>query len=262
MTNHIYGTQGIETYIPYTRRNPAAIQLPSLEGVLDGLERLPAYSLLLGLCEDGLPLVLDLTDPLPGPFLIAGDDQAANSSLLYSILTAAYLSNTEAEVNLHLISPDADELYELHKQPSFRIGFRPERPEVEIVLEELVNLVHQRLDSGELQPIQILAIDQLDRLLNRLSPQGLTNFHWLLGHSSQAGLWLFAAIQSIGVKKSHFNILEHFPSRMVGQMKFPRLARFFSGVGRGELDDMLDEGQYFVQAGSETFILWPLPADE
>ena len=49
-------------------------QILSMERVLGNERIVPAYSLVLGICEDQLPLVLDLTDPSPGSVLIAGDD--------------------------------------------------------------------------------------------------------------------------------------------------------------------------------------------
>ena len=43
---------------------------------------LPGGSILLGLAEDGLPLLLNVYDPTPGPILIAGDQGIGKTSFL------------------------------------------------------------------------------------------------------------------------------------------------------------------------------------
>ena len=50
---------------------------------------LPGGSLMLGLAEDGLPVLLDLYDPAPGPLLVAGDGGSGKTALLQSLARAA-----------------------------------------------------------------------------------------------------------------------------------------------------------------------------
>ena len=205
MVENVYFPEGIETFkYPIISRTNLA-EIPLLDKVLEDLHPLPAYSLLLGLGEDGLPVILDLTDPSAGAFLIAGDNGFANFALLYSILTTACKVNTEEEVNLHLISTQADDLIELHRQPHFKISFDPSRPECEIVIEEMVNLVHHRQGSGEIQPIHILAIDGLDLLFQTLSKEAQSWFKWLLQFGSETGVWIFATIESNCVNNTHWS---------------------------------------------------------
>jgi hypothetical protein len=58
---------------------PAA---PSLTDSLSELGPLPKEALLLGLAPDGLPVLLNLHDPSPGPLLIAADPGAGKTALL------------------------------------------------------------------------------------------------------------------------------------------------------------------------------------
>ncbi len=236
-------------------------EVPTLEEVLDELHPLPAYSLLLGLCEDGLPLILDLTDPYSGSFLIAGDNGFTNFQLLYSLLTSGYKINTPTEVNLHFISPQVDKLIELHKQPSFKIGFDPTRPECEILVEEMVNLIHQRQGTLDIQPIHILAIDGLDLLFQTLSPEAQEWFIWLQENGPEAGLWIFASIESKRINKSQTSLIDGFPSRILGNIQSPRLMRYLSGLSRNRLDDLIPNGQFLVQSEGETHKIWLLATE-
>ena len=64
----------IETAHP--RPLPAA---PSLADSISALGPLPNEALLLGLASDGLPVLLNLHDPHPGPLLVAADPGAGKT---------------------------------------------------------------------------------------------------------------------------------------------------------------------------------------
>ena len=55
---------------------------PTLDEVLDRTGPLPKKFLFFGQAEDELPVLLDLSNPLPGPVLIAGDAGAGKTNLL------------------------------------------------------------------------------------------------------------------------------------------------------------------------------------
>lgn len=262
MAENLYIHDRIDAFdFPHTTTERTYYEPPTLEEALDELHPLPAYSLLLGLCEDGVPLILDLTDPYCGSFLIAGDNDQTNFHLLYSLLTSGYKINTPMEVNLHLISPKADELFKLQKQRNFKIGFDPVRPECEIVVEEMVNLVHQRQGTLDIQPIHILAIDGLDRLFQTLSPEAQRWFTWLQENGPEAGLWIFASIESRRIQKKHYSAIDGFPSRILGNIQSPRLARILSGSSRNRLDDLIPDEQFLVQTKSEAHKIWLLATE-
>lgn len=262
MVDDIYVNARSDTFNYPIYREPEPIEVPTLEEVLDELNPIPAYSLLLGLCEDEIPLILDLTDPRAGAFLIVSDNGSTNSTLLYNLLTAAYKVNTEEEVNLHLISPDADDLTVLHKQPNLKVCFAPDRPECEVVIEEMVNLVHQRQGSHEIQPVHILAIDRLDLLFQTLSMEAQLWFSWLLEFGAEVGLWIIATIPSNSIKKTHYGVIEGFPSRILGMIQFPRLARYLSGMSKDHLDDLIPDGQFLVRTDSGLNKIWMLETEE
>ena len=52
---------------------PLEPEIPTAGIIVEQPSSLPAGSLLLGMAEDGLPVLLDLYDPAPGPLLVAGD---------------------------------------------------------------------------------------------------------------------------------------------------------------------------------------------
>ncbi|MFN2145592.1 MAG: hypothetical protein ACK2T7_09575, partial [Anaerolineales bacterium] len=126
---------------PYRLRTPRLEdRFPSLEEILASQDELPALSLILGLGEDGVPLVVDLEDPEGSAFLIASDDGFDNTALLHNLITAALKGNHPEELFVHLISPHADDLTYFHHQPHFRLSYQPFHPGTPIVIEEMVKL--------------------------------------------------------------------------------------------------------------------------
>jgi hypothetical protein len=222
---------------------------------------LPAYSLLLGLCEDNLPLVLDLTEPTAGAFLIAGDSGFANTTLLHSVITSAFLLNTEHEVNVHLISPQADSLTRFHRQPGFKISYQPDRPECEIVLEEMVSLVQGRERSGKTQPIHALFIDSLDILWDSLSAQGKIWLNWITSYGAQHGLWAFATLETDFLRPELYRTVDCFSSRILGKIHMPGHAHYLSGLQRGNLHELTPELEFMAYSEGEAFNIWLLPSE-
>jgi hypothetical protein len=261
MANYVYP---IGDYAPsHIATPPAEIepQLPSVEAVIKDQDILPAYSLLLGLCEDNLPLVLDLTEPTAGAFLIAGDSGFANTTLLHSMITSAFLLNTEHELNVHLISPQADSLTHFHRQRNFKISYQPGRPECEIVMEEMVSLVQSRERSRKSQPIHALFIDSLDILWDSLSAQGKIWLNWITSYGARHGLWVFATLETDYLKPELYRTVDCFPSRILGKMQMPGHAHYLSGLYQGNLHELTPELEFLALSEGQFFNIWLLPSE-
>lgn len=257
---------GKESYEDFTfelpkRRRGLRRRRPSLETVLSEQEGLPPYSLLLGLCTDELPLVLDLTESSGGAFLIAGDSGFDNTTLVHSILSAACLANSPANLSVHLISPHADDLLQFHRLPHFKISFEPYRPEIAVVLEEMVNLVQSRSRTGVTAPVHVFAVDGLDLLWQALTPAGRMHLDWLIEHGPAVGVWVFATIESTYISKAIAPTIDLFDSRILGPVSQPNLARYLSGLGRSYLADLEPGEQYLVRTHGNSFTIWMLQSD-
>ena len=67
------------------RLMPVAQETASAETSAAQAAALPEGSLLLGMAEDGLPVLLDLYDPAAGPLLVAGDGGSGKTVFLQSL---------------------------------------------------------------------------------------------------------------------------------------------------------------------------------
>src|SRR6266508_2990455 len=75
--------------IDSARRSQPVPDLPPLSEVLSGFGPMPQEALFLGVASDGLPVLLNLYDPVPGPMLIGGDAGTGKTRLLQIIASAA-----------------------------------------------------------------------------------------------------------------------------------------------------------------------------
>jgi hypothetical protein len=263
MTNYTYSqTSTLPSYHrPYTTAE-AETRLLTLEHVLEGQRTIPAYSLILGMCDDQLPLVLDLTEAKSGSFLVAGDSGFANTSLLHSMIASAFYLNTEHEANLHLISPQADSLTQFHRQPIFKISYQPGREEIEVVMEEMVNLVETRRATGRRAPYHLLFIDSLDILWDSLSDQARLWLNWLTTYGPRFGLRLIASLETEYLKPDLYRAVDCFPSRILGHTRFLHDARYLSGLQQDDLSKLTPEHEFIVYSEGHAFNLWALPTEE
>lgn len=261
MTTYAYPTTSTQTdFIPAVKDVPAPTR-PTLEDVLQQQRILPAYSLVLGMCEDQLPLILDLTEPSSGSFLIAADSGFSNTSLLHSILTSALMLNTDSEVNTHLISPQADSLTHIHNQPNFKISYQPDRKECEIVLEEMTSLIESRQHHSNPEPIHVLFIDSLDILWGNLSALGKTSLMWIATYGPQHGLYVFSTLESDYFSPKLFQLIDCFPSRILGNIKQKEQGSFLSGFPASSLTELAPETEYLTITGGVSFQIQVLPSE-
>ena len=76
----------------------------SLEAVLSEIGPLPRQALFLGMAEDGLPVLLNLHDPNPGPMLVIGDAGAGKTAFLQSIARSLVHTHEENDVQFGVVT--------------------------------------------------------------------------------------------------------------------------------------------------------------
>src|SRR3990172_11266472 len=96
----------LKTEISMPQPLPAA---PSLSRVLAEMGPLPREALFLGVASDGLPVLLNLHDPHPGPLLIAGDAGSGKTVFLQTIAHAVAETHSSDDVQIGVLTGHPDE---------------------------------------------------------------------------------------------------------------------------------------------------------
>ncbi len=165
-----------------------------LNNYINSIEPLAYYSVLLGICDDGLPLLIDLCNHNLGSVLISGRQFTANQLLLRIMLKATILLNPPQYVQLSVITHHVN-TFESDLTASHCHGIlRPNIREASELVMELCALVEQRNSGRQRGPAIILAIDELNTLICEVDENIRSHFSWLLREGPFAKVWPIACI--------------------------------------------------------------------
>jgi hypothetical protein len=222
---------------PVLDTKPAAI-LPPADSV-------PPGSLLLGLAEDGLPVLLDLFDPAPGPLLVAGDGGSGKTAFLHSLARATDLQDP-GDIQFGALTPFPEEWAALEALPQC-LGIWPAfHPSAAEFVSQLVSWA-QAL-PGTRQALMLL-FDSFD-LMSGSEFQFQHNLRWLLMYGPERHIWPVITINP--ARLNHMRAwLDYFRTRVLGQVKHIHNARSLVEDPRVSLGDLLPGKQFgLYQAGN------------
>jgi len=182
---------------------------------LPDLGPLPRYSSIIGVCDDGLPLLFDLSNPSAGCILILGGVQTGKYQLLKSILHSASLLNTPREVNYYVVSPDPGKFAELADYDHCSGVFSSYERSVRELVIELASIAEQRKSGRHTGAVIILAIDDLYTFLKNREFEVDVHLKWLLKHGPNNGMWCIGTLQPEYLIKLNCEHLLSFKTRLI-----------------------------------------------
>jgi hypothetical protein len=190
---------------------------PSLSSVLNSLGHVPSFSALIGLCEDGLPFLMDLSNPSPGSILISGQPGSGKTRLLTSFLTSAARLNDPRTVNFCMITPQLHEAEALKKYPHCLSITAPyERAASEMII-RMSAIAESRRSGREMGPAMILAIDDLAYFAGEYMDHGVyVHLKWLLRNGPHSMIWPVATLTSERLHSLDRGLLSAFSTKFTG----------------------------------------------
>lgn len=255
----------VETKVPEPARvNPSPKDLTrpasgamesrqNLERLMKKHPDLPGQTTLLGVCEDGLPVLLDLNNPAPGAVLVMGDERDKQLELLQTAISSVVLRNSPRQVQFLILSCEPQGWKKWVAEQGFqRFSIAIESAEDEVVRDWVLRLAdwtEQRRLGERGGPAVLLVMDTLS-FLPRLEYDVRLNFEWMAKEGPQAAIWPLAAI-SIDLAKalSGRRLLRAFKTRVLGYAAHAEDYIQLENLSEEDASNAHHPGQFMVQAG-------------
>ena len=210
--------------------------------LLSQIEPKPKQAMLLGQCQDGLPILMGLDDPTVGAILVSGENSCGKTHQCQVMVDSALQLHAADELQISILTLHPEEWAYLtadrQRQASIHgihawYDYRSEK-----MVKGLSNLAEMRRDGCQYQTRHMIILDDLN-FVEYLSYEAQMIIHWLLAYGSQLGFTMIASINSVYYSDFRYWI-DIFRTRILGKT------------------DSQDEGDVLaMHPGSETETLAP-----
>lgn len=246
--------QGNLMTIEIPRADPSIVSLMSME---ENLADRPFLSAVLGLADDGAPLLVRLPSPQVSHLLIAGTTGSGKSALAKTIIASLARRWSPERVGFLLVDPKLRAFKHFGLLPHLLTPVLSEGQEVKDALDRLVRLMIKRdqegvmPDSGEGgEPRVVVVIDELVDLLMS-EPEAEKPLTRLVQRGREAGIHVIACTQKPSAAVIGSLVKANFPVRLVGQVTSPEDAKVATGYAGTGADRLTGKGDFMAVTGGQ-----------
>lgn len=239
---------------PHTAR--AARQGQTVEQMMAHLAHFPTETALMGICDDGLPVLFDLTDPRPGSLLLTGDSESGKTTLMQGLLRSLIAANSPYEVKYALIPSKPEEWAAYENTTKHCFSFHPPyEEEAGATILRLAEIAEQRRAGKEMGASIVLLIDDL-RFMASADFDVRLNFEWLLKCGPEQGIWPVVSLSAVAAREMS-RLVSYFRTRLIGHMAVENSSRItlFDGCNPQELKP----GKQFAVRVENAWLRFTLP---
>jgi hypothetical protein len=233
---------------------PVPAQSPKAAAVALPIAGFPSGSLMLGLADDGLPVLLDLYDPAPGPLLVAGDGGSGKTAFLQSLARASNLPDP-GDITFGVLTPFPEEWTALETLPGCLGVWPAYHPSAAGFLSKLAGWAEALPRTSE---VILLLFDGLDLMAGSDDPSQ-HDLRWLLANGPQRQVWPVLSVNPSRLFRLR-NMLEYFHTRILGQVKHAHNVRTLLEDPNAHLADLLPGKQFGISQPGSWLRFWLPPA--
>jgi hypothetical protein len=224
--------------------------LPPLSEVLTEFGPMPPEALFLGVASDGLPVLLNLHDPIPGPLLITGDAGIGKTGLLQIISRAAGRIHQPRELQFGVLTNHPDEWNAFEDIPN-NVGVFPfYHQSAEDFILSLASWAHENKTSRQ---FVLLLVDDLEAASN-LNFDARQNLRWLLMRGPARRVWPIITLNPHRMESIR-PWLEAFRTQIFGTIQNPQHINQL-GAESAELDSLNSGSQFTLREGEHWLRFW------
>ena len=243
----VYRQEG-QVQVEVPRPQGRAVGLPDLCRRLASQrpQGLPPVTAVLGLDEDGAPLLLRLPSPDVAHVLIAGTTGSGKTALQRTIVASLALLNPQRSLQLVLIDPKGRGLRPFAGLPHLLNPVVTDVDDAVATLHRLVAEMERRDNQGRSEPRLVVVIDELADLLLVGGKQMEKVLTRLTQRGREAGIHLVVSTQKPTAALMGGLIKSNFPARLVGSVASAEDARIATGLAATGAERLLGQGDFLV----------------
>jgi hypothetical protein len=242
----------LETELGQRKRDVPPPPAPGIEQLVQDAGSLPADSLLLGIAADGLPLLLDLYDPAPGPVLVTGDKGCGKTAFLQMLAQTSDLMPGPGDVQFGVITHAPEEWTEVEALPGSMGVWPAAHSSAGRFLNRLVAWGGHPHNDG--RTVALLLVDGLDALAlsDSVTRQDL---RWLLTYGPEHRIWPVVTFNA-GRAPRFASWLELFGLFIYGAIRQPNLAEALTGDASADLQSLFPGLQFSLHKPDGWLKFW------
>ena len=224
---------------------------PALSNVLAEIGPLPREGLFLGVASDGLPVLLNLHDPVPGPLLVLGEAGAGKTGFLHSIAHSLTQTHKPEDLQYGVLTNHPDEWNDIEGTKHRAGVFSINHSSAQDFMLSLASWAHG--NKGSKQSI-LLLIDDLESVA-KLDFDALQNFRWLLARGPARRVWPIITMNA----DRYGQVLSWIPifrTRIFGRIRNERVAEVLSGNKASALDRLEAPIQFSLRENEKWVKFW------
>ena len=210
--------------------------------------KVPRVTALLGLDDEGDPLLLRLSSPDVVHALIAGTTGSGKTMLMRTMALTLALWNRQKDVQLVLIDPKSRGLAPLVGLPHVWGPLCARIEDILAMLKALISLMERRDREKTARPHMVVFIDELAEVLMLGGGWAQEMLTRLVQRGREAGIHIVAATQKPTARVLGSLMKGNFPVRIVGRVASVDDARVAAGIGGSGAEKLRGHGEFLLVA--------------
>lgn len=236
------------------------IQTPTLAEILQAVQPIPPQTCVVGLCEDNLPFLLDLTGSDTGSLLVTGDPSCGKTEHLKVLAESAIGLNSPHEVQIAVLTNDPDAWAGLRETPGYDryfIGiFAWYEQGAGDLVNTLVSLGEDRSSGRHPGATVLLLVDHLPGVFEA-DFEIQNGLHWLLEYGSYSHIRPVASMDAQLCPSNPFWV-DTFRTFLIGRIASDSLAQSLGLSGVMSTQNLISNHEFSAFTG-QTWTRYRLP---
>lgn len=225
------------------RPDPTAVALLPL---CARLRQVPACTALIGLDEQGTPLLLALGSPDVAHVLIAGSTGSGKTVLARAIVASLAARSHRRQLQFVLMDPKGWGLAPFAGLPHLLCPVLRDPAAIVARLEWLAEEMLRRDRQGIAAPRLVVVVDELAEVVASCGASAVEALTRLTQRGREAGIHVVAATQKPTAALLGPLMKANFPVRLVGSVASAEDARVATGLGGTQAERLLGQGDFLL----------------